>query len=152
MTHSNPTEFYSNGPVKYKNGTEAYASYLEYVGNRTLIGIYKHYDNNGNTVPKTTDGLQDTYWYAENPGDYVEYELVEKADKGDVSVSFRTPNNEEYKYKVLSSADGESWTELYTGSSKQPKTVEFKDAMFIRIQSVDNDYMGISEVTINAEK
>lgn len=152
MTHSNPTEFYSNGPVKYKNGTEAYASYLEYVGNRTLIGIYKHHDNNGNTVPKTTDGLQDTYWYAENPGDYVEYELVEKADKGDVSVSFRTPNNEEYKYKILSSADGESWTELYTGSSKQPKTVEFKDAMFIRIQSVDNDYMGISEVTINAEK
>ena len=34
-----------------------------------------------------------TYWYG-GDGDYVEYELVEKADKGNVNVDFRTPNGE----------------------------------------------------------
>lgn len=152
ICHANPIEHYSNGPVKYNNGTEAWASYLENVGDRKLIGVYKHHDSNGNTVPKTNDGLFDTYWYAEKPGEYVEYELVETAGKGDVKVDFRAPDNEEYKYKILTSKDGESWNEIYSGSSKDDKTVGFNDALFIRIQSVDNDYMGISEVTINAEK
>lgn len=152
FAHSNPTEFYSKGPVKYKDGPEAYANYLREVGDRELIGIYKKYDNNGNSALVTKDGLLNTYWYAENPGDYLEYELVKNADKGNVTVTFRAPNDEEYNYKILSSKDGQSWTEIYSGSSKENCSADFKDALFIRIQSVDNDYMGVSEVRIDAEK
>ena len=155
MENPNPYETYANnnsvGKVKFNNWTEAYADYLEKVGDKELIGVYKHSDNNGNTVPKTNDGLYNTYWYGKG-NDYVQYELVEKAEYGNVSVDFRSPNKEVYKYRVLSSKDGENWDVLYEGKSDEKKTVDFKDAMFIRIQSVDNEYMGISEVNLYAEK
>lgn len=155
IENPNPYETYANnnsvGKVKFNNWTEAYADYLEKVGDKELIGVYKHSDNNGNTVPKTNDGLYNTYWYGKG-NDYVQYELVEKAEYGNVSVDFRSPNKEVYKYRVLSSKDGENWDVLFEGKSDEKKTVDFKDAMFIRIQSVDNEYMGISEVNLYAEK
>lgn len=40
---------------------------------------------------------------------------------------------------------------LYSGKSNEKKTIDFTDSMFIKIQSVDNEYMGISEVNVNAE-
>ena len=152
LSPSNGCEVYSKGPVKFRTGQEAYADYLSTVGDKTPIGIYKHKDSNGNRVPETTDGLQNSYWYGENDGDYVEYELVEQAVRGDVSVDFRAANGEIYGYKVFKSADGEKWDEIYSGSSANRVKIPFEDAMFIRIQSDGNKYMGISEVNINAEK
>lgn len=149
---ANSPEVKSNGPVTFRSGDEAYADYLSYTRGRTLIGIYKHTDSEGSTVPKTTDGLMNTYWYGNGDGAYVQYELVEPALRGDVTVDFRAVNGEVYNYRILKSSDGETWEEIWNGSSADASTVNFTDAMFIRIQSVGNEYMGISEVTINAEK
>ena len=155
MNTPNPIESYAEnnagGKVKFSSWSEAYADYLSKVGDKTLIGVYKHSDSNGNTVPKTNDGLYNTYWYG-SKDDYLTYELVEKADRGSVSVDFRAPLGEVYDYKILSSVDGKEWKTLYEGKSSEKKTVSFENAMFIRIQSVGNEYMGVSEVNINAEK
>ncbi|MBE5039156.1 endo-1,4-beta-xylanase [Ructibacterium gallinarum] len=155
MTHPNPVEVYadnnSSGRVEFNNWTEAYADYIATVGDKELIGVYDHSDNHGNSVPKTNDGLYNTYWYGQG-NDFLTYELVKKADRGTVSVDFRTPCGEVYDYRVMSSKDGETWTTLYEGSSDTKASIDFTDAMFIRIQSVDNEYMGVSEVNIYAEK
>lgn len=155
FANPNPYESYSGnnsaGRTQFNSMTEAYADYVAKFGDREQIGIYKHSDNNGNRVPKTTDGLYNTYWYGKD-GEYLNYELVDKADRGSVSVDFRTPLGEVYNYKILTSADGENWETLYEGKSDEKKTILFENVMFVRIQSVGNEYMGISEVNINAEK
>lgn len=154
LTNPNPLESYSGnnseGKVRFNSWTEAHADYIAKFGNSEPIGIYKHSDNTGNTVPKTNDGLYNTYWYG-GDNSYVTYELVKKAEQGNVSVDFRAPNGEVYNYRVLSSKDGENWDTLYEGNSNEKKTIDFENAMFIRIQSVGNEYMGISEVNINAK-
>lgn len=155
FANPNPYESYSgnnsSGKTQFNSMTEAYADYVAKFGDREQIGIYKHSDNNGNRVPKTTDGLYNTYWYGKD-GDYLNYELVDKADRVSVSVDFRAPFGEVYNYKILTSEDGEKWETLYEGKSDEKKTVSFENAMFVRIQSVGNEYMGVSEVNINAEK
>lgn len=151
FSHSNPTERYEKHTVLYRSGEEAYADYLRQTEDREFIGIFSHKDNSGESTRNTTDGLVNTFWYGGN-GDYMEYELVENADKGDVTVTFRAPQGEVYDYKVLKSKDGKAWTEIYSGKSDVDRTIGFEDAMFIRVVSDGNEYMGISEVTLNAEK
>ena len=82
----------------------------------------------------------------------MDYELVEMAEKGDITITFRTPQNEIYNYSILKSNDGKTWEKIYSGKSDENNTVSFEDAMFIRVLSDGNEYMGISEVTLNAEK
>lgn len=149
-SNPNPHEVYAKRRVTNDNSVEAYAEYLA-AGADKWIATYTHRDQTGERVSQTVDGLMNTYWYG-NDGDYVEYELVEKADKGNISVDFRTPNGETYKYEILVSVDGENWNTIYAGTSVEKTTVDFENVMFIRVQSVENEYMGISEVNIHAEK
>ena len=151
IKHTNPIEFYGK-PIEFRTGTEALADYREKIGDRELIGIFAHKDHTGNQIRNIKDGLKNTYWYGEGDGAYAQFELVEKASNGDVSFDFRAVNGEDYNIKVLKSADGENWSEIYSGSSSEMGTVSFEDAMFIKIESVGNKYIGIAEVTINAEK
>lgn len=147
----NPFEtFHKDNRVKFDNLDEAYADYLA-SGAEKWIGVYDHCNQDGEGQINTCDALQNTYYYYEN-GEYVQYELVENADWGNISIDFRTPLGEVYKYKILTSKDGEKWTEIYKGLSDENEVINFEDAMFIRIQSDGNKYMGISEVDIHAEK
>lgn len=150
IRNPNPHEVYAKRRVTHDNHIEAYAEYLA-KGADKWIATYTHRDQTGNRVSCTVDGLMNTYWYG-GDGDYVEYELVEKADKGNVNVDFRRPNGEVYHYKIMVSVDGKDWSTLYEGTSSEDVTVDFENVMFIRIQSVGNEYMGISEVNIHAEK
>ena len=149
LLNPNPHEVYAAEEL-HDSHIEAYAEYLA-KGADKWIATYTHRDQNGNRVSSTVDGLMNTYWYG-GDGDYVEYELVEKADKGNENVDFRTPNGEVYHYKIMVSADGKKWLTIHEGTSSEDVTADFEDAMFIRIQSVGNEYMGISEVNIHAER
>lgn len=140
----------SENKTNFSAWSEAYSDYTAKFGNKTPVGIYKHTDSNGNSIRETNDGLYNTFWYAYG-NDSITYELVENAEKGSVSVDFRAPLGEVYNYSVYSSKDGKTWNMLYSGKSSEKKTIDFTDSMFIKIQSVDNEYMGISEVNINAE-
>lgn len=146
----NPHEIYAKHNVPYENHEEAAADYIA-KGADKWIGIYRHSDNEGNRIPKTSDGLMTTYVYVEGDG-YVEYELVKEAAWGNVNVDFRTPLGEVYDYEILVSEDGENYTSIYKGSSNEDVTASFENAMFVRIQSTGNEYMGISEVNIHAEE
>ncbi len=152
FSHANTPEVYAKHNVLHRSGQEAYADYLAHTDSRVPIGIYKHTDNEGKSTRNTNDGLVNTFWYGNGDGAYMDYELVEKAEKGDITVTFRAPKNEVYKYKVLKSEDGKAWNEIYSGSSDVKTTVPFENAMFIRVMSDGNEYMGISEVALNAEK
>lgn len=149
---SNPHEKYGKDYVEYQDYAEAYTDYLAATADGKLVGIYKHKDQSGNTVPKTNDGLMNTFWYGENDGDYVHYELVEEATNGDISVDFRAVNDEVYNYKVYTSMDNENWSCIYEGKSTDNAVIPFENAMYVKIESVGNEYMGISEVNINAKK
>ena len=149
-TVSNPQETYAKRRVEYDNIDEAYADYL-IAGADKWIGIYTHSDSTGNRVPDTSDGLMNTFWYG-GDGEWCQYELVEKARIGNVNVDFRAPLGEVYNYEIQKSLDGENWSTIYKGTSDEDVTVDFENAMYIRIVSTGNDYMGISEVNIHAEK
>ena len=149
-TTPNPYEIYRKRNLDYANHEAAAADYLA-KGADKWIGIYNHRNAAGERLPMTTDGLQNTYYYVEGDS-YAEYELVKKAKTGYVSVDFRAPRGEVYQYEILASKDGKDWTSIYQGSSDQKITADFHDAMFIRIQSKGNEYMGISEVDIHAEE
>ncbi len=156
ISHANPWEVYAEnnsetGRVEFETLTAAMADYKEYTANRELIGVYKHTDQDGNSLPRATDGLYNSFHYLEDGG-YAQYELVKKADQGTVLVDFRAPMGEVYNYKVYTSADGEEYKEIYAGSSADKTEIPFTDTMFIKIESDGNEYMGISEVTIHAEK
>lgn len=151
VTHTNPIEFYGK-PIEFRTGSEALADYRAKIGDRKLIGIFGHKDHTGSQIRNIKDGLKNTYWYGEGEGAYAQFELVEKARIGDVSFDFRCVNGEVYNIRVLKSDDGENWTEIYSGLSSDMGKVPFDDAMFIKVESVGNKYIGISEVTINAEK
>ncbi len=146
----NPHEIYRKRDIDYASHEEAAADYLAKGGDK-WIGIYTHRDEKGERIPKTTDGLQNTFHYVEGEN-FVEYELVKNAAFGNVNVDFRTPLGEVYNYEILVSKDGESWTSIYKGTSAEDVTADFKDAMYVRIKSTGNEYMGISEVNIHAEE
>lgn len=140
----------SEGKVKFEDWNEARADFLAKYGDKDLIGVFNYCDKNGERLPDIHDGLYNTYWYG-GDNDYILCEMIEKAQRGTVSVDFRAPKGEEYNYVIETSADGKSWTKLYEGSSKEKVTVDFEDTMYIRIKSVGNEYMGVSEVNIYAE-
>ena len=152
ISAANSPEQYAKQPVKFRSSEEAYADYLEKTGGINPIGIYKHTDKSGNSIKQTNDGLENTFWYAEEKGDFINYELVEKASEGELEINFRNVNGESYDFKVQTSADGENWETVFEGNSGSSEKIEFKNALFIKIVSESNDYMGISEVKINAKK
>lgn len=150
-TTPNPLEVYATRRVdESMNESKALAEFLA-AGTENWIGLFDDRDQNGETLRLTRDGLQNTYHYVKNGG-YMEYELCEKAAWGNISIDFRAPLGEKYSFKVLTSPDGKEWNEIYAGSSAEDKTIDFKNTLFIRIVSDNNDYMGISEVDIHAEK
>lgn len=150
VKNPNPQEVYAKRHVTNDNYLEAYAEYLA-AGADKWIGIYEYRDEENNRIRSTSDGLQNTFHYIEGEG-YAQYELVEKAARGNISVDFRAPQGEVYNYEILTSLDGENYTSVYKGSSDVDKTIDLGEFMFVRVKSDNNKYMGISEVDIHAEK
>ena len=150
VKNPNPQEIYAKRTVTNDNHIEAYSEYLA-AGADKWIGTYDYRDEENNRIKCTSDGLQNTFHYIEGEG-YAQYELVEKAAWGNISVDFRCPNGEVYNYEILTSLDGESYTSVYKGSSAVDVTVDLGEFMFVRVKSDNNKYMGISEVDIHAEK
>lgn len=139
--------------VKYYDSHEAYADYLKDAQKGERVGVFAHSDDQGNTVPKTTDRLVNSFWCASSADAYVQYEFVEPAAKGTVTVEWRRPYDEKYPYKILKSEDGENWTEIAKGVSNDSDSCSFENAMFIRIQSDGGkDMMQISDVSFEARK
>ncbi len=150
VKNPNPQEIYAKRTVTHDNYLEAYSEYLA-AGADKWIGTYDYRDEENNRIRCTSDGLQNTFHYIEGEG-YAQYELVEKAAWGNISVDFRAPQGEVYNYEILTSLDGENYTSVYKGSSAEDKVIDLGEFMFVRVKSDNNEYMGISEVDIHAEK
>jgi len=85
-----------------------------------------------------------SYWAAEGDGQYIQYELADVAEIGQVAIAHHQGQVRYALFKIEGSLDGENWTELYNGrSSGTSDQLEFypvtpMSAKYIRITGYGN--------------
>lgn len=74
----------------------------------------------GNVAMNTIDGSHTTKWTSEKDGEIV-WDLGSEKEIGCVSLSFGNGASRQQMFKLLVSSDGNTWTEVYDGSSSGKK-------------------------------
>ncbi len=86
--------------------------------------------DDGNVAQNTIDGDMATRWSSEGDGEWIRWDLGEEKDIGSVKLAFFKGDQRKSDFSLEFSADGTSWTKVFTGKSSGTSTAleEFRAA------------------------
>ncbi len=113
--------------------------------------------NDGNIPINTLDGDYSTRWSAEGDGEFITFELEDKAKIDSLGIAWYKGDERIADYQIELSLDGSSWTQVYTGISSgktlatQIRNIPDTNACYLRIVGLgntENNWNSITEVSI----
>ena len=92
-----------------------------------------------NPAVATLDGDLETAWASNGMAEWIMYDLGESKPIDTIQLAWRKGDQRVYKFEILLSDDGASWTKVYEGQSSgttlelEPHTFAETNGRFIRI-------------------
>ena len=114
-------------------------------------------ENDGNVPANAIDGNLGTRWSAEGDPEWIRFQLAGPVDVGLVKIAWYRGDQRRADFDVETSADGTTWTRVFTGSSSgttlQLETHDVTDTAATHVRIVghgndDNAWNSITEVEI----
>lgn len=121
----------------------ALAEFKLYPLKLSVAGVLTTSDD-GNVGANTLDGDLNTRWSAEGYGEWIRYDLGAVQTLTGLTMAFHKGNERRTSFAVLTSLDGEQWTELYAGQSSgattepEPVPIAAGAARYVKIVGYGN--------------